>query len=526
MAVSIKKLTAKERSERPAILSATAIQKGFGGVEVLHRVDFELKKGEIHGLAGANGAGKSTLMKILSGVHLRDGGEILIHNVPASYTTPIGAREAGISMVFQEFSLIPTLTVAQNIFLAKEPCRKGRIIDYAACVRKSGDIFTELGVNIDPEEYVENLAVGNQQIVEIAKALSQNASILILDEPTASLSHTEIESLFHVVRKLRDRGISIIIVTHHLQEIMDICDWITVLRDGHVSLSKSLLEAGLQDIIEAVIGRAIEHGELGQFVERGPIDKERVLLEVKNLSIKDQIENISFKLHAGEILGIAGVLGSGRTELLKTLYGILPKDTGEITLAEKPVKIKHPADAQKHGVSLVPENRHKNGIITGQSLRMNILLPVWKRLTKGFWINDKKGKEKVYELIGKLKIKTTDAEQLMEHLSGGNQQKVVIAKSIIGDPGILLLDDPTVGVDVGSKQEILHTVSLLAKDKKGIVFVSSEFEELANLCDRVLIIRKGRIIKEFDRHRGDNLTEGTLLGAAQENDASEGLPPV
>ncbi|MCP4405051.1 MAG: sugar ABC transporter ATP-binding protein, partial [bacterium] len=308
--------------------------------------------------------------------------------------------------------------------------------------------------------------------------------------------------------------------THHLQEIVTICDWITVIRDGKVSLSKSLHDVDLQKIIEAMIGRAIEQNEFGRFLERDRIDREHVLLEVKNLHVQHQLENISLKLHAGEILGIAGVLGSGRSELLKVLYGILPKDSGEISMYDKPVDIKHPADAREKGISLVPENRHKNGLIEGQSLRMNILLPVWKKLAKGFWIDDKKGKKQVSELIKKLKIKTTDSEQLIEHLSGGNQQKVVIAKSIVWEPNILLLDDPTVGVDVGAKQEILQSVNLLAHEKKGIILVSSEFEELANLCDRVLILRHGKIIQEFDREQGDTIAEGMLLESAQGEDSS------
>lgn len=511
------RLTAQQRAELPTVIAASGITKSFGGVEVLHGVNFELKQGEIHGLAGANGAGKSTLMKILNGVYLRDAGDILIRNNPARYKTPVGARAAGIAMVFQEFSLVPTLTVAQNIFLGTEPRLKGGLIDYKTCVRRTRDIFSELGVNIDPEEDVERLAVGNQQIVEIAKALSQNAAILILDEPTASLSHAEISSLFQILRKLRANGMSMIIVTHHLQEIIEICDWITVLRDGKVALSNALHDIDLQAIISAMIGRAIEQGEFDQFIERDSIDREQVLLEVKHLNVNGQVDDVSFELHAGEVLGIAGVLGSGRTELLKTLYGILPKDSGEIAIDQTPVQIKHPADAQKIGMTLIPENRHKYGLIKGQSLRMNILLPVWKRLTNGFgiWIDDQKGKRRVEELMKKLHIKATDSEQLIDFLSGGNQQKVVIAKNIVSEPRILLLDDPTVGVDVGSKQEILQTINLLAQEKKAILFVSSEFEELANLCDRVLIFQKGKIVREFDRRTGTPITEGVLLEAAQ-----------
>ncbi|MCP4401835.1 MAG: sugar ABC transporter ATP-binding protein, partial [bacterium] len=258
MAVVQGKLTEQARAESATVISASGIRKSFAGIEVLHGIDFDLKQGEIHGLAGANGAGKSTLMKILNGVHGYDAGDITMNNVPIHYKTPLDARDAGIAMVFQEFSLIPTMTVAQNVFLAKEPRWKGKLIDYKTCVRKTREIFSELGVDIDPNEDVENLPVGNQQIVEIAKALSQDASILILDEPTASLSHGEIASLFQIINRLRERGISIVIVTHHLQEIVTICDWITVIRDGKVSLSKSLHDVDLQKIIEAMIGRAIE----------------------------------------------------------------------------------------------------------------------------------------------------------------------------------------------------------------------------------------------------------------------------
>jgi ribose transport system ATP-binding protein len=512
-----KNLAIQTREELPSVISASGIKKSFSGIEVLHGIDFVLKKGEIHGLAGANGAGKSTLMKILNGVYIRDSGIIKVNHKKVDYKTPIGAREAGISMVFQEFSLIQTLTVAANLFLGREPCYNKIFIDHKKIVKITREIFSELDVNIDPFEDVANLSVGNQQIVEIAKALSQNASILILDEPTASLSHREIESLFKIIKKLKNNGISIIIVTHHLQEILDICDWVTILRDGNLSLSKSLHKVELQNIIEAMIGRKIGIKELSRFIERDSVNRDITLMEVNNLNIKSQVKDISFKLNQGEVLGIAGVLGSGRTELLEAIYGIIKKDSGKIIIKNNIVNIKHPADAQKYGITLVPEHRHKDGIIKGQSVRMNILLPIWKKLSKCMLIDDKKGKEKVNTLIKKLRIKVTNSEQNIEFLSGGNQQKAVIAKSLVGDAQILLLDDPTVGVDVEAKHEIIYTIILLAKEKRGIIFVSSEFEQLANVCDRVIIMRKGKIVRIFDRNNGDIITEAVLLEASQAN---------
>ena len=497
-------------------LEAKGIVKSFSGVEVLHGVDFFLKKGEIHGLAGANGAGKSTLMKILNGVYSLDEGQIFMEGNAVYIKTPIDAAEAGIAMVFQEFSLIPSMTVSQNVFLGREPCGKVPFINHKEAKEKTLQALKQLKVNIDPDDFVENLSVGNQQIVEIAKALSKNCQVLILDEPTASLCQSEIQILFKILKTLKDQGISIIMITHHLQEIIDICDEVTVLRDGNVVLQEKTRLLKVEDIIKALVGREIEYGDFASIDEEKKVDHgSSICLEIKKLCYNSVLSDVSFKLMKGEALGLAGLLGSGRTEVLKSIYGLLRPSSGEIYVNNKKINFNHPADAQNAGIYFVPENRHKDGIIKGQTLLNNIMLSVWKKYTRSGFLNFRKAAEKTQALIKRLKIKTMDENQLIEKLSGGNQQKAVIAKAIAGDAEILLLDEPTVGVDVASKQEILGAVRKYAEEGKAVLIVSSEMEELAQVCDRVLVIKEGKIIIEFDRKGTTEITEDLLLAASQ-----------
>ncbi len=498
------------------LLEARTIKKSFSGVEVLHGVDFLLRKGEIHGLAGANGAGKSTLMKILNGVYHPDNGQLYLDGIPITIKTPLDAADAGIAMVFQEFSLIPTMTVSENIFLAREPSYKIPFINKKEIHSRTLNILQELKMDIDPDEVLENLSVGTQQIVEIAKALSKDCRVLILDEPTASLSQSEIVVFFRILKALKKQGISIIIITHHLQEIMDICDEITVLRDGIVTLHDKIESIRLEDIIRSLAGCDIDQEV---FKHSSNSEKYRLekspCLEIKNLNFNSVLSNINFSLYKGEVLGLAGLLGSGRTEILKTIYGLLRPSSGDILLNGKSIILRHPADAQAKGINFVPENRHKDGIIRGQSLLNNIMLSVWKKYTRFSFLQFKEAVKDVEKLIKRLKIKTRSSSQLIEELSGGNQQKAVIAKAIAGDIEILLMDEPTVGVDIASKQEILGAVRQFAKNGKAVLIVSSEMEELIQVCDRVLVIKAGTIIKEFERHNDIEITEDILMSASQ-----------
>jgi ribose transport system ATP-binding protein len=482
--------------------------KSFNDNEVLHDVNFNIKPGEVHGLVGQNGAGKSTLMKIINGVYTKDKGEIYVRGKRADYDSPKAASQYSIGMVFQEFSLIPSMTVAQNIFLSHEP-RNGLLTDDAVANKRAAQIFDELEVIIDPHALVENLPVGEQQIVEIAKALSRNASILIMDEPTASLTSNEIESLFTIIRKLKKEGISIIFVSHHLNEVMDICDRITVLRDGKIVLSDITSTLTIEQVIAEMVGKKLAEKER----HKKAIDLENPLLEIDRLGLGSKYRNIDLKLFQGEIVGIAGVMGSGRSEILKSIYGILKPDSGRFKMRGKTVSIRNPSDAIKNGIIYVPEDRRNNGVILGQSLYMNILLPVWKRITTALLINDRKGRKMADSFSEDLHIKATSIDQLMEHLSGGNQQKAVFAKCLAVEPTVMLLDDPTVGVDIGTKKEIANIIRMVAERGNGVILVSSEMEELLELCDRILILRQGEIIEELKDVK--NVTEEFLLHIVQ-----------
>jgi ribose transport system ATP-binding protein len=502
------------QSAGEVILSAKQIKKSFNRVEVLHGVDFELHRGEVHGLVGQNGAGKSTLMKIINGVYTRDSGAITINGREANYNTPNGANEHGIAMVFQEFSLIPTMTAVQNLFLSHE-LRHGPLLDDQAMHAAALRLFADLDVDIDPDQVLSRLSVGERQIVEIAKAVSHNASILIMDEPTASLSGVEIQSLFTLTRRLKRDGISVIFVSHHLNEVLEICDRVTVIRDGNVALSKEIAATGMEDIITAMVGKKFERQ---QAVKHHPVDRGQPLLEVTNLSSGNDFHDVTFSLYPGEVLGIAGVLGSGRSELLKAFYGILPVDQGEIRMQNRTAHFNHPADAIRSGMILVPEDRRKNGVIAGQPVRANVLQSIWKRLARLGWINEREGDRIVRKYVSDLNIRTTSIEQLVQRLSGGNQQKVVFARSLASEPKILLLDDPTVGVDIETKKEIAAIARKIASLGNGVILVSSEMDELADLSDRVLVLQRGRITQEYDCVQTP-VSETMLMHAIQGHEA-------
>ncbi len=503
-------------SSAPPVLELREIRKSFNHVEVLHDVDLLVRPGEIHGLVGANGAGKSTLMKILNGVYTADAGRIVIDGHEVAYADPTGARAQGIAMVFQEFSLVPTMTVAQNLFLAREPMLGPVLVDDAAAERRAAAIFAELGVDIPPRAEVGSLPVGRRQLIEIAKALSADARILILDEPTASLSHTEIEILFALMRRLRDRGIAIIFISHHLQELAAVCDRVTVLRDGRVALAERLDRVTLGDIIAAMVGSEIAAQAT---LPDAPEPLGEPVLEVRSLRWSDRVRDVSFTLHRGEILGIAGLLGSGRTELLTALFGVRRPDGGEVRLHGRVVSIRDPADAIRAGMSLVPEDRRREGILPDESIRMNVLLPIWTRLTRGPLIDDRRGGRIVTDLVTRLQVHMTGIEQTVRRLSGGNQQKVVVAKALSSEPSLLLLDDPTVGIDVQAKRDLAAAIRRIAESGNAVLLVSSEFEELAALCDRVLVLSRGSVVGELDRRRGDEISEASLLRAVQETAA-------
>jgi ribose transport system ATP-binding protein len=481
-------------------LEARGIRKSFGGVEVLKGVDFRLEKGKVHGLVGQNGAGKSTLMKILNGVYSRDGGEILVDGELVDYATPNDAQAAGIGMVFQELSLIGSMTVAQNVLLTREP--RGRVLlSDREAVEQTKAIFAEIGVEIDPRADTSKLSVGSRQLVEIAKALSQKPRILVLDEPTASLTSSEVETLFAAIRRLTARGISVVYISHRMPELFEICQQITVLRDGVVTRTADVESLTIDEIVAEMLGPTLgrELAEL-QGEQSAPVAREHLgepLLRVSGLTRRGIFEDISFDLWPGEVVGIDKV------------------DSGSVTLDGKRVSLTSPKKALDAGLGFVPEDRRVAGLVLKDSVFSNLMMASWPRVTSWGWVGRRSAEKRSKELVDRLKVKTSGLRQQVAHLSGGNQQKIVVGKNLSVTPKVLLLDEPTVGIDVKSKADILEEVRQLAADGNGIIIVSSELSELTALADRVLVLRGGKLTRELSRAVGDDISEGALSLAVQ-----------
>ncbi len=477
----------------------TGISKSFSGIRVLHGVDFDLRKGEVHALVGGNGAGKSTLMKILQGVYTPDEGQIAVDGRPVAIRSPHDARALGIGMIFQEFSLIPTLTVAQNIFLGHEPRGSSRLIDDRTSVRRTRELFAELEEEIDPSARMLDLSTGYWQLTEIAKALAQDARVLIMDEPTSSLTATEAQSLFALVQRLKERGISIIYISHRMDEIFRITDRITVLRDGRHILTEDTASLTMNQVIDAIVGKTME--QAFEWRERLVDRSVAPLLQVRNLSAGKRVQDVSFDLYPGEILGLAGLMGSGRTELARVIFGIDRIDKGEILIRGERVAIGNPEEAIAAGVSLVPEDRRIQGLVLDHSVKDNVLLPLLDRLDRSGIIDDRRGDRLAGSIVNDLSIKTSSIGTTVRLLSGGNQQKVVIGKWLATEPEILVMDEPTAGVDIQAKTEILGVIRDLADRGKGIIVISSELVELLAVSDRQLVLRDGRVVREVDRRQ-------------------------
>ncbi|GAC1534514.1 MAG: hypothetical protein NVS2B7_02730 [Herpetosiphon sp.] len=502
--------------ETPAV-ELKDIVKGFNGIPVLKGVDFEVRQGEVHALMGGNGAGKSTLMKILQGVYATDSGEIRVNGKPVQVRSPQEAQKLGIGMVFQEFSLIPSLTVAQNIFLANEPRdRMGMLNDHES-ERRARALFTDMGVDINPRAQVSRLATGYWQLTEIAKALSQNARVLIMDEPTAALTASETQSLFELVRNLKARGIAIVYISHRMEEIFQIADRITVLRDGQRVITASTTNITMGQLVEQIVGRKMEQAFAWQ--ERQVDRTVTPLLDVQHLRSGTRVRDVSFKLYPGEILGIAGLMGSGRTELVRSLFGIDRITGGQVTVSGRARTINDPQDALDAHICLVPEDRRAQGLVLMHDVKDNTLLPLLDGLQRNGIIDDGAGDRLVRSFVESMQIKTDSIHKVIRLLSGGNQQKVVIAKWLASKPDILLMDEPTAGVDIGSKTEILELIRKLADEGKGIIVISSEFTELLAVADRVLVMRNGEVKLELMRE--DITSEEMLQQAVQRASAIE-----
>ena len=476
------------------VLSALKIDKRFAGVHALKAVDFDLYRGEIHALVGENGAGKSTLMKILTGIERRDSGEIRYLGRLFDPRDPAHALEMGIGIIHQELNMMDHLTVAQNIFIGRESTR-GPFLDKKAQDRLAAELLAHLNMRIDPGETLGRLTVGKQQMVEIAKAVSRNLQILILDEPTAALTEAEIEELFAIMRDLTRRGVAMIHISHRLDEIHRIADRVTVLRDGERIGTRAISEITKLDIINMMVGRVIYEEPKTQ--SRVPPDAE-VVLRVRHLNAGDAVRDVSFDLRRGEILGFAGLMGAGRTETARAVFGADAVQSGTIEVRGRPVVIRSPQDAVACGIGYLSEDRKRFGLALGMTVKDNVVLATYDRFQRGLFVQAKRVDAATDEYVRKLSIKTPSLEQLLRNLSGGNQQKVVLAKWLLRNCDILIFDEPTRGIDVGTKSEIYHLMNELAAQGKSIIMISSELPEILRMSDRVVVMCEGRITGELD----------------------------
>ena len=475
------------------ILEARGITKTFPGVKALDSVDFKLKKGEIHALLGENGAGKSTMMKIFSGAYSNDEGKIFLFGNEVTIENPRKSMDLGIGIIYQELNLCQHLTVAENIFLGKKS--EGFLLDIKTLNKEANLILEMMGINIDPSQKVSNLSVSKQQTVEIAKALSKNIKILIMDEPTSSLSEKEIDGLFKVIQKLKKEGKSIIYISHKLDELKRIADRVTILRDGKLIDSFYFRDSTMDEIISKMVGR-----DISELFPRKKIKKSKKILEIKSFTNEGLIYDINFDLHKGEILGISGIVGSGRTELAKSIFGSIKNATGKIIIEGKEVVINRPKDAIRHGVVYVPEDRRKEGLAVDMSVEENFSLPILDEITTRFFkkIKSKVLKKKAQKMIRKMRIKTPSLKTKVKRLSGGNQQKIVIGKWLLKNPKIFIFDEPTRGIDVNAKIEIYKLMNDLKENGIGVIMISSELPELLGITDRILVMNSGRISRSLD----------------------------
>jgi ABC-type sugar transport system ATPase subunit len=499
------------------LIALSGISKSFGPVKVLKDVGFDVKPGEVHALLGENGAGKSTLIKIMAGVISADSGEMKVNGQAVRFASPREAAAHGIATVYQELLLFPELTVAENIYLGHAPKTRLGTLDWPAMRAGARALLDSLdSPDLDVDVLVGKLSVANRQRVEIAKALSQDAKLVIMDEPTAALADADAKRLMAVVKMLRDRGVGIVYVSHRLPEIFALADRVTVLRDGAHVGTRAISEVTEADLVSMMVGRAIDHLFPKVDVPRG-----EVVLEVRNLSYRDVVQDISFDLRAGEILGIAGLVGSGRTELALTIFGITPATAGEIRIDGKPVSIKSPGEARGLGIAYIPEDRGLQGLIRPQTVRENVSLAVIDRIANAMVVDRGKEASLAKDAIARFGIRTRGPEQRVRQLSGGNQQKVVLAKWIATEPRVLIMDEPTRGIDVGAKAEIHALMSRLAGQGLAVLMISSELPEVLGMSDRVLVMRGGRIVRAFMRQDATPDAVGSAMTAAKSGQSLE-----
>ncbi|MFI9192420.1 ATP-binding cassette domain-containing protein [Streptomyces californicus] len=493
------------------VLEARSVSKRFPGVVALDDVSFALRAGEVHALVGENGAGKSTLIKVLTGVYRSDEGEVRVSGEPVRFSRPFEAQQAGISTIYQEVNLVPLMSVARNIFLGREPKNRLGLIDFSRMNRETTELLDGFGVRVDPKRPLHTLGIGTQQMVALARAVSVQARVVIMDEPTSSLEPREVETLFRVIENLRGQGIAVLYVSHRMDELYRVCDRVTVLRDGRHIHTGELAPLERMRLVSMMLGRdmaEVRRDGLTGFATEGHDAARTPVLTATGLDRRHQLHDISLELYAGEVLGLGGLLGSGRSETAKALTGALPLDGGEITVDGKRVGRPTPAAAIRAGISMLPEDRKAEGIVPGLSVRENIVLAAMPRLSR-VGIVSRAQQDRIVEIFMKrLRIKASGPEQKVGELSGGNQQKVLLARWLCLEPKVLLLDEPTRGIDVGAKAEVQSLIDELAREGLAVLLISSDIEELIEGADRIVVLRGGAVAGELS---GDEVDESRLL---------------
>ena len=481
------------------ILRVEKVSKAFPGVQALQDVDFEVYAGEVVALLGENGAGKSTLMKILAGAYRKDSGRIYLNGVETEFTSPHHAQTQGIAIIYQEFNLIPVQTVAANIFITREPIQRGvgrlmNLVDRRRMEAEAQELLDVVGAHVQPTALIRSLSVAERQLVEIAKALAVNAQVIIMDEPTSALGQEETERLFSIIRSLKEQGHAIIFITHRLEEVFQIADRVVILRDGQLVSNSPIAECDVENVIGRMVGRSLDQMYQKEAAEIGD-----VIMEVQGLTRYGAVEDVSFQLRRGEILGFAGLVGAGRTEMARLLFGADAKDAGTIWIEGEQVTIRSPEDAIRAGIGLVPEDRGNQGLVLLLSVLRNEVMPTLSRYTRLGVLDRRALRQVAQEYAERLNVRTPSLDQKTVLLSGGNQQKVVVAKWLLAQPRILILDEPTRGIDVGAKSEIYALMSQLARSGIGIIMISSELPEILAMSDRVVVMAEGRITGVLDR---------------------------
>ncbi|TXS01696.1 sugar ABC transporter ATP-binding protein [Streptomyces sp. col6] len=502
---------AEEPGAAPAVLEARSVSKRFPGVVALDGVTFSLRAGETHALVGENGAGKSTLIKVLTGVYRPDEGELRLAGEQVTFTRPFEAQQAGISTIYQEVNLVPLMSVARNIFLGREPKNRFGLIDFARMYREASELLDGFGVRVDPRRPLHTLGIGTQQMVAMARAVSVNAQVVIMDEPTSSLEPREVETLFRVIEDLRGRGIAVLYVSHRMDELYRICDRVTVLRDGHHIHTGDLADLDRMQLVSMMLGRdmaEVRREGLTNFDSEGHEAARTPVLTATGISRDHQLHDISLDLYAGEVLGLGGLLGSGRSETAKAIAGALSLDSGEVSIAGRTLRRLTSAGAIRAGISLLPEDRKAEGIVPGLSVRENIVLAAMPRLSRAGIVSRAKQDRIVDIFMKRLRIKAASPEQKVGELSGGNQQKVLLARWLCLEPKVLLLDEPTRGIDVGAKAEVQSLIDDLAREGLAVLLISSDIEELIEGADRIVVLRGGAVAGELS---GDEVAESHLL---------------